>query len=491
MTREPLRILFVTPECAPFAKVGGLADVVGALPKVLRRLGHDARVVLPLYGSIDRAALGVRPDGSACVHMGGGVEQWIGVQRARLEGEVPLWLVDYGAFFGRPGIYGDGLGEYGDNAYRFALLCKAAMQLCKDSGFIPDVMHLHDWPAAPAAALLKTWDRFDSPLERTASVLTIHNIGHQGKYGADAYAYLGLGGEHFGVFEDYGRINLLKGGIRFADAITTVSPTHLAEIRSPDGAHGLAPFLAARGDDLFGVLNGVDYEHWDPATDPYLPARFRPEDLSGKAVCKRTLQLALDLEQRADVPLFGMITRLVLQKGIDLLRDALPALLRRLPLQLAVLGTGEPEHEAFFRWLAGAYPGRVGCHIGYSEELAHLIEGGSDFFLMPSLYEPCGLNQIYSMKYGTLPVVRATGGLQDTVEDHGPGGLGTGFKFHAPTPQALADVVARASGVWLEQPDEIAALRARAMSRRFSWERAAGEYLRVYARARERRASWR
>src|ERR1700730_10229807 len=255
-----LRVLFVASECAPYAKTGGLGDVIAALPKALRRLGHDVRIVLPLYSSIDRGKYGIAPEVPACVHMGQGEENWIGVHAAVLDEEVPVWFVDYERFFGRPGIYDHAGGDYPDNAFRYALLSKAAMQICKDRNFIPDIMHVHDWPSALVTVFLKTWDNVLSPLSATASVLTIHNIGYQGIYHASAFAYTGVGGELFSpdVFETYGQMNLLKAGIHFADALTTVSPTHAREILDPVGGMGMAPYLNNRSTDLFGILNGVD-----------------------------------------------------------------------------------------------------------------------------------------------------------------------------------------------------------------------------------------
>jgi starch synthase len=481
-----LKVCFVAPECAPYAKAGGLADVVAGLCKALCRMGHDARIVLPLYASLDRAKYGITFENSACIHMGAGEENWIGVHSATLDGQVPVWFVDYERFFGRPGIYGDAGGEYSDNAFRFALLSKAAMQICKDGRFIPDVMHLHDWASALAPVFLKTWDRVLSPLSQTASALTIHNIGYQGKYHAGVLSYLGLGGEYFtgDIFEDYGKVNLLKAGIHFADAITTVSPTHARELLTSPGGQGLESYLNARRDDFFGILNGMDYEHWDPATDPLIPARYNPGDMSGKAACKAALQQQFGLEARADLPLFGIISRFAPQKGFNLLMDALPRALDGMAVQLAVLGTGERDTEDFFLWLTSAYPGRVGSYIGFSEGLSHLIEAGSDFFLMPSLYEPCGLNQIYSMKYGTLPIVRATGGLDDTVHNYDEAtGDGTGFKFQDATAPALHDTIGWAVSTWFDRPRHIAHLRQQAMAQNFSWEDSAREYVSVYRHA--------
>jgi starch synthase len=486
MANPAYKVMFVASECAPFAKSGGLADVVASLPKVLRRMGCDARIVMPLYASIDRAKYGIKPDGTACVHMGGGEEAWIGVYSGMLDREVPVWFVEYDRFFGRPGIYDEPWGEYGDNAFRFALLSKAAMQLCKDRQFIPDVMHLHDWPTAVTAAMLKTWDRVLSPLSNTASVLTIHNVGYQGVYHASAFPYIGVGYEHFNSeeFESYGGINLLKAGIAFADAITTVSPTYAKEILTPLGGCGMAPYLNNRSADFFGILNGVDYDHWDPEIDMIIPARYSPRSLTGKMTCKMALQRRMGLAPHPDWPVFGIVSRMVQQKGFDLLREALPRALQTMVMQVAVLGSGQSEIESFFRWLSHTYPDRVGSYIGFSNELSHWIEAGSDFFLMPSLYEPCGLNQIYSLKYGTLPIVRATGGLDDTVDTYTEStGEGTGFKFSDPSGDALYYTIGWAVSTWFDRPHHVEKLRQNAMAKEFSWETSAKKYLEVYARA--------
>jgi starch synthase len=418
--------------------------------------------------------------------MGGGKEQWIGVQTSRLDGEVPVWFVEYADFFARPGIYNSGTTEFADNAFRFALLSKAAMQLCKDRAFLPDVFHVHDWPSALVPAFLKTWDRVGSPLSQTASVLTIHNIGYQGVFPADVWPYIGIGAEHWTAdkFEDHGRVNLLKAGIAFSDALTTVSPTHAKELLTPEGAHGLAPYIMARRDDLTGILNGCDYDHWNPAVDRLIPATFSPGNMAGKVVCKSALREKFMLDQLTAWPVFGIVSRFAQQKGFYLLTEALPRALDHMNFQLAVLGTGEKQIEEFFRWLTVAYRGRVGCHIGFSEELSHLVEAGSDFFLMPSLYEPCGLNQMYSMKYGSLPIVRATGGLEDTVENYNERtGAGTGFKFQAVSSGALHDTIGWAVSTWYDRPKHIQQLRQQATAQDFSWEKSAAQYVRVYEKA--------
>jgi starch synthase len=487
-----MKILFVASECAPYAKTGGLADVVSALPKALKKLGHDVRILIPLYRSIDRTKYGIRPLSSACVHMGAGEEQWIGLQEAILDKQVTVWFVDCDRFFGRPGIYDEPSGEYQDNAFRYALFCKAALQVCKDQNFIPDVIHAHDWCGGLVPVFLKTWDRVFSPLSATASVLTIHNIGYQGVYHSSVFRYIGVGQEYWNsdCMEDHGKINLLKAGVIFSDELTTVSPSHAGEICEPIGGCGLAPYLNPRRGDLTGILNGVDYEHWNPEIDLLIPASYSKEDLSGKSVCKLELQKRFHLGAESNVPLFGIISRFVQQKGFDLLREALPRALNQMSFQLAVLGSGDRHTEDFFRWLTSTYPGRVGNYIGFSNELSHWIEAGSDFFLMPSLYEPCGLNQMYSLRYGTLPIVRATGGLNDTVENYDEKtGEGTGFKFLLPTSSALHDTIGWAVSTWFDRPQHIDKLRKQAMAKVFSWDEAAKKYVEVYEKAVTKRRS--
>lgn len=485
------KILFVSAECAPFAKVGGLADAVAGLAKAVARRGHEVRIVMPLYASVDDEAHDLSFKAQACVHMGNGEENWVAVHEGMLDGQVPVWLVDHGRYFHRPGVYDEG-PEYDDNAYRFGLLSKAALQLAKDFDFIPDVMHLHDWAAAPAAAFLKTWDRVDSPLSATGSVLTIHNIGHQGKYHAGVMDYYGLGPEHLTAekFEDFGMINMLKAGVHFADAITTVSPKHAEELKEEVGGHGLAPQINARAADLSGILNGVDTDHWDPASDPFLPASYDVGNLAGKAICKRALQERFGLPVDDTVPIYGVITRFAHQKGMALLFEGLPKLLGEGGMQFIALGSGDPGVENFFNWLHAEHRDKVGTYIGYHNELAHLIEAGADFFVMPSLYEPCGLNQIYSLRYGTIPVVRATGGLDDTVEAFDPDTLaGTGFKFLHPNGWELEHLLRYTRDIWWQRPEAIAALRANGMKKSFPWDAAAKAYEDVYARAHANRAA--
>lgn len=481
-----LKVLFVASECAPYAKCGGLGDVVASLPKALRRMGVDARVAIPLYDSIARDKYRLVAEPPCQVACGGREVNGCGVWRGTADGEVPIWFIEHNRYFARNGIYDDHGAEFGDNAFRFGLLCLAAAQVCRDRDWIPDIVHVHDWPTAVLPALLDAWRKAGTPLGRAASVLTIHNQGYQGYYHPSALGFLGLGPEYFTPdgLEAWGKINLLKGGINYADALTTVSPTYAKEILGEPGGNGLSGYLQRRGDDFAGILNGADYDVWDPENDRRIPANYRAESLIGKTLCKRELQAQLGLAQDPAVPVFGIVSRLAAQKGTGLMRAALPLALNEMKLQLAVLGAGNGDDENFFRWLARTYPGRVAVEIGYSEELSHRIQAGSDFFLMPSLFEPCGLSQLYALRYGSLPVVHATGGLEDTIEQYNEGtGTGTGFKFYAPETQAFHDTIRWAVGTWNDRPSHITMMREQAMQQRFDWETSAQRYLEVYRRA--------
>ena len=482
----PLKVLFVASECAPYAKCGGLGDVVASLPKALRKLGVDARVAIPLYDSIDRAKFGLQEEPACLANCGGGEVNGCGVWRGTADGAVPVWFVEHNRYFARGGVYDFRGAEFGDNAFRFGLLCLAAAQICRDRGWLPDVVHVHDWPTAVLPVLLDAWRKAGTPFGGAASVLTIHNQSYQGYYHPSALAYLGLGPEYFTPdgLEAWGKLNLLKGGINYADAITTVSPTYAREILGEPGGNGLSGYLQKRGEDFSGILNGADYDVWNPENDRKIPATFRAESLIGKGLCKQELQAQLGLAPDPTVPLFGIVSRLAAQKGTGLMRETLPRVLGEMRLQLAVLGAGNGDDENFFRWLARMHPGRVAAEIGYSDELSHRIQAGADFFLMPSLFEPCGLTQLYSLRYGTLPVVHATGGLEDTIEQYNEGdGRGTGFKFYSPTAAAFRDAIGWAAGTWHERPSHVTTMREQAMRVRFDWETSAKRYLDVYRRA--------
>lgn len=481
-----MKIAFLASECVPYAKTGGLADVVGALPQALQRLGHEVIVVMPKYAEINTARYTMRPFLAPMGVWMGNTEEWCAVHTADNDG-VPVHFIEFDRYFGRPGLYHDtNFNDYLDNPRRFGFLTRAGLQLCKDIGFKPDIVHAHDWHTALAAAYLKIWHWNDPILGRAASVLTIHNIAYQGVYSGEHYDYLGLQWPNFtsDKFEDHGRINFLKGGIVYADVVNTVSPTYANETRTPEGGYGLAPYLNNKGDRYVGILNGVDYARWDPATDPLIPARYSAADLSGKAICKRDLQQRFLLDVNPDVPVIGVVSRLVSQKGLDLLAQAIEGIVNTMRVQFVVLGSGDKGLEAFYGNLPARYHGRIGSYIGYNDELAHWIEAGSDFFIMPSIYEPCGLNQMYSLKYGTLPIVRATGGLDDSVQQYDEAtGAGTGFKFYEPSAHAIYYTVGWAVSTYYDRKPHLRRMIETAMAQDFSWERSARAYERLYTQA--------
>lgn len=489
-----MNVLFIASECAPFCKTGGLADVVGALPKALKKLNLNPIVVIPKYSANNYH--GQTPERvlySMGVWMGNCIE-WCAVDRVYLNGDIPVYLIEFEKYFNREGLYHDNdFKDYGDNARRFAFLTRAGLQLCKDIGFKPDIVHAHDWQTSLAGAYLKIWHWNDPILGGAASVLTIHNAAYQGIYPREDYLYAGLQEINFTSekFESYGAFNMLKGGIYFSDIVNTVSPTYAREISAPFGGFGMAPYLANKGDRFFGILNGVDYEEWNPEIDKFIPANYSMNNLKGKIDCKLALQKEMLLEQRYDIPIIGVVSRFVHQKGLDLLAEAIEGIVNNMIVQFAILGAGEKYLEDFYYNLPARYPGKIGSFIGYNNRLAHLIEAGSDFFIMPSLYEPCGLNQIYSLKYGTLPIVRATGGLDDTVEQYDERtGEGTGFKFYEPSARAIYYTVGWAVSTFYDRKDHMKKMIKSAMAKDFSWEKSAKEYIKAYNRAIEIKKSY-
>jgi len=482
-----MKILFVASECAPFAKTGGLGDVVGALPKALAAAGLDVRVVLPLYAGIDWNAL-ERLEGTLGVPMWSGTA-WCGVRLGRLPGSrVPVYFLDHRHYFDRPYLYGTPGEGYADNLERFSFLSRGALELCKALGWIPDVLHAHDWQAALAPVYLNTVE-WAQPLHGTASVYSIHNLSYQGVFDPGAMPVTALGWEHFHdhAFEHFGTLNLTKAALYHSTLLSTVSPTYAREVQTSAYGAGLDGVLRERSGDLHGILNGIDVVEWDPAADPRLPAHFAAHDLSGKRACKAALQREAGLPERPEVPVFALVGRLVAQKGIDVLAQILPHVLDW-DLQVVLLGTGEPDAERYLAWLASQRPDRLRAWIGFDDARAHRIEAGADFFLMPSRFEPCGLNQMYSLRYGTLPIVRATGGLADSVQGYEQAsGEGTGFVLHDLTPDSLGDTIGWALATWYQRPAHVAAMRVRAMRQDFSWERAASAYGELYRTAYARR----
>jgi starch synthase len=488
----PLNIVFVASECVPFVKTGGLADVVGALPKALRDLGHTVRIILPKYSKIDTQKFGLtRYQESMCVWMGEGKEEWCSVDKAYLEGDIPVYFIESWAYFDRPGIYNDAANrDFKDNPERYAFFTRAAMQLCIDRQFETDIVHTHDWQTALAPAYLKNWHWDDPILGGAASVFTIHNIQYQGNFPKSRWPYTGLGWPFFTpeMFEDHDRINYLKGGIAFADMVNTVSPTYAYETKSTDLGMGLNGVLNRKGDAYVGILNGVDYTEWDPATDPHLPANYSADDLAGKAVCKQKLQEAFQLEVNPDIPIVGVVSRFADQKGLDIFYEAIHQLANRWRVQFVILGSGDKVLEGKYMELPRLYPGQIGTYIGYDDPLAHLIEAGSDFFAMPSRFEPCGLNQMYSLKYGTLPIVRNTGGLADTVAQYDEfSGAGTGFKYEDNTPAAIVGVTGWAISTYYDRKQHLATMIQRAMAQDFGWPQSAKTYVALYEEALRRK----
>ncbi len=484
-----MKIMMVTSEAVPFAKTGGLADVVSALSHTLNKLGHEVKIVMPRYYKINRHELTPVP-GALGVHIGHH-EYWTGVFETTLpDSDVPVYLIDHEESFGREGVYGSPFEpDFHDNPKRFSLLCHAAFQLCRKQHWIPDIMHAHDWPAALIPVLLK-WGSGYTEFNKTAGILTLHNIGYQGIYNKAMYVDTGLDWQHFydAGFEDWDRINFLKAGITSADMLTTVSPTYAQEIQQLPQGFRMDGLLRFRSGDLTGILNGVDTNIWNPKTDNLIAEPYTARTVAKKkAKNKKALQQRMGLEENPDIPIFGMITRLTDQKGIaELFGPAYGSAFRicaEKPLQMVVLGSGDRWCEDELLSLAHRLP-NLSVHIGYDEQLSHLIEAGSDFFLMPSRYEPCGLNQMYSLLYGTLPVVRSTGGLADTVENYcEETGEGTGFVLHDLTPDSIYDTIEWAVKTWFDHPDHIASMRVRGMKQDFSWDTSAKQYLKVYKKA--------
>jgi starch synthase len=478
-----LKVLFVASEVAPFRKTGGLADVAGVLPRSLRQRGIDIRVVMPLYQGIQWSAL-EKLDGTLPVPMYYGSAR-AGLRMGVLPGsDLPIYFIEYNRFFDRPHLYGPPGQAYSDNLERFSFFSRAALEMCKTIGFIPDVIHANDWQTALVPVYVNTVE-WAKPLHGAGTLFTIHNLAYQGNFESGAMFITGLGGNHYNPFEfeHFGDMNLMKAAIRHSNLLSTVSPTYAREIQTSAYGFGLDGELSLRRPFLRGVLNGIDTHEWNPAADPHIAAPFSPIDISGKAVCKASLQKQLGLPVRPNVPLFGVVGRLTPQKGFDVLAHALDKILSW-DLQMVLLGNGDPEAEHFFSHLATKRSDKFRTFIGFDEGLAHRIEAGSDFLLMPSRFEPCGLNQMYSQRYGTLPIVRGTGGLLDTVINYDQAtGEGTGFIFWDLTPGAIADTMGWALSTYFERPGHIEAMRTRAMQQDFSWDRAAEAYEGLYREA--------
>lgn len=475
----------VSSEYAPLAKAGGLADAVASLSTALKRNGVDLRVLIPRYGFIQKGKLDLLP-GSLGIPIGVR-EEWVAVYLWNTPSGVPVYLLDHEELFGRKGIYNEAGLDYADNARRFTLLSYAAFQLSRMLHWIPDVIHAHDWPAALVPVFLESRER-QGEFQKTASLFTIHNIGYQGIFAPEQFIHTKL------PWDDYeklglscnGSLNMLNGALQNADVVTTVSERYAEEIQSPEYSFGLHDTLRNRNGRLYGALNGIDLEEWNPEEDGFLPTPYSSEDMAGKEDAKVELQRHFGLAEEPETPLVGFIGRLAEQKGVKHLfaegGGAIDRLCREEQLQCVLLADGDPRFEQLIRRASLELP-NFSAHLGYDNEIAHLIEGGADFLLMPSEYEPCGLNQMYSMRYGTIPIVSNTGGLADTVIDESRGAEATGFLIERPTIDSIVATVQRALTLFREQPERIDELRKRGMERDFSWTRSARHYQELYNEA--------
>ncbi len=479
-----LSICAIASEVVPFAKTGGLADVASALSRQLTARGHDVRVFMPFYSQIRRDKLGAtRVEILQGLALRTGRDEYlVDVWRANLPGSTtPVYLVESDALFARPQLYTGGPDEH----RRFLVLTRAALECCRRMNFRPHIVHSHDWHAAFAPLWLRSNYKDDPVFAGTKSVLTIHNIGYQGEFPAADVADLDLGPDTYLLHQDdllAGRINALKHGIMHADSVTTVSPTYAREITTPRYGMGMETALAHRGSAVRGILNGVDYEEWDPRRDRYLPVHYSAQEIVKKSELKRNFLLRQNLKPGIGrVPLLGIVSRMTSQKGFDLLTDSLPRILQNHDVRVAVLGSGDASYERFFAGLAERHRSRVMFFGGYDEALAHWIEGASDIFLMPSLYEPCGLNQMYSLRYGTIPIVRRTGGLADSVVHFDPAtGVGTGIVFNDFDTAAMNWALDTALQ-WYADATVWDRIVQNAMRQDFSWENQANEYLKLFA----------
>jgi starch synthase len=483
-----MKVLVASSEIVPFAKTGGLADVTGALPKALRRIGVEADAVLPLYRTVDRNRFRLTQAGPPVrIPVGRRVETGI-VEEAGEDGGATTYLVRNDRYFDREFLYGTRDGDYVDNCERFAFFCRAVMEWLIHSGRRYDIIHCNDWQTALIPAYVKTLYAGAESVRETATVFTVHNLGYQGIFWNHDLPLTGLPWDIFTPkgLEFYGKVNLLKAGLVFADVLSTVSPTYSREIQTPEYGHGLDGVLAERREDLYGILNGIDYDEWDPSVDRFIAARYSRDDLSGKAACRADLLDAFGWSGPVAEPVAGMIGRLTVQKGFDLV-EQIGEWLSVQPMRLVILGTGERRYEELLAELGRRHPDRISIRLAYDNRLAHKIEGGADIFLMPSRYEPCGLNQIYSLRYGTVPVVRSTGGLADTVADadEDPEG-GTGFTFRRYEAGALKDAISRALAAYADRP-RWEAIRRRGMEKDFSWDASARAYALLYGKAMRKR----
>jgi starch synthase len=483
-----MHIAFAASECVPFSKTGGLADVVGALPRALAAAGHQVSVYLPRYRQtkLAKAETAVR---SITIPFDDHYRFCSVVTGGNASG-VHFYFVDYPPFFDRDGLYGTSVGDYPDNAERFALFSRAVLEASKILG-VPDIFHCHDWQSALIPVLLRTQYVEDPAFREAATVFTIHNMGYQGLFPPDTLPLLALPWDLLTIskMEFFGNVNFLKGALVYADYITTVSRKYSQEIQTTEFGFGLEGVLRDRANTVTGILNGVDYDEWSPQTDKFIVAKYSAQDFSGKAKCKQDLLASFGMAKPdLKLPVIGIVSRFAAQKGFDLIAQIMDRLALE-DLVVVALGSGDRQFEEMFARLNRQFPNKIAVKIAYDNALAHKIEAGSDMFLMPSKYEPCGLNQIYSLKYGTVPIVRATGGLDDTIEPWDPrSGKGTGFKFYDYSGESLLLTIKDALRAFHDQASWQTIMR-NGMNKDFSWTASAKEYGRVYERARQMRTA--
>ncbi len=482
-----LRVLIVSSEVVPFAKTGGLADVAGSLPKALKDIGCDVSIIMPLYRQVTEGDFYIEPIEQKINIPIGSYNLNVPIFRSSTSG-IPVYFLGRDEFFDRGSLYGTPEGDYFDNLERFTLFSRGVMEAIIALNMRFDIIHCNDWQTGLIPAYLKSIYKGKEPFIHTSSIFTIHNIAYQGIFPSSAVDITGLPHELFTLdgIEYWGKISLLKAGIVFADIITTVSKRYSKEIQTAEFGYGMEGVLKASKAKLFGVINGVDYDEWSPERDNHIDAKYSVDDLRGKRRCKKALlnEYAMNLPMK--VPIIGIISRFAEQKGFDIISRVIEDIMA-MKVGFVVLGTGDKNYQKLFRSLTKRYPGRFGVKVRYDNALAHQIEAGSDIFLMPSRYEPCGLNQMYSLKYGTVPIVRATGGLDDTIEEYDPGtGEGNGFKFNKYSSKALRNKVKVAVDLYYKDKNSWNRIMRSGMKANFSWEKSAGKYVELYHTAIEK-----